>query len=66
MLDFLHLVGGGLLYLLSQITEYGAFYAVLLVYTICFMLALTNAVAFRQMSDPGKEFGFIRVLGTTG
>jgi nucleoside transporter len=68
VLGLLHLIGGGLLYLLSQITDYGAFYAVLLGYTICFMptLALTNAVAFRQMSDPGKEFGFIRVLGTIG
>jgi nucleoside transporter len=68
VLGLLHLIGGGLLYLLSQITDYGAFYAVLLGYTICFMptLALTNAVAFRQMSDPGKEFGFIRVLGSIG
>jgi nucleoside transporter len=29
-------------------------------------LALTNAIAFRQMEDPGKQFGPIRVLGTLG
>jgi nucleoside transporter len=29
-------------------------------------LALANSVAFRQMSDPSKEFASIRVLGTIG
>ena len=29
-------------------------------------LALTNSLAFRQMRDPAKEFGLIRVLGTAG
>jgi nucleoside transporter len=68
VLAILHLAGAALLYALSQISDYGTFYAVLLGYTICYMptLALTNAIAFRQMSDPSKEFGFIRVLGTIG
>ena len=29
-------------------------------------LALTNTIAFRQMSDPKLQFGSIRVLGTAG
>jgi hypothetical protein len=29
-------------------------------------LALTNSLAFRQMTDPKIEFGPIRVLGTLG
>jgi len=68
VLATLHLLGAALLYALSQISDYGTFYVVLLGYTICYMptLALTNAIAFRQMTDPSKEFGFIRVLGTIG
>ncbi|MES2733661.1 MAG: nucleoside permease [Bacteroidota bacterium] len=68
VLGTLHLIGGIMLYVVSQQTSFVSFYATLLAYTLCYMptLALTNAVAFRQMSDPGKEFGLIRVLGTTG
>jgi len=68
VLGTLHLIGGILLYITSQLNDFGPFYITLLAYTICFMptLALTNAIAFRQMEDPGKQFGPIRVLGTIG
>ncbi len=68
VLGVLHLIGGALLYATSQLQTFGLFYGVLLAYTICYMptLALTNAIAFRQMQDPGKQFGPIRVLGTIG
>jgi nucleoside transporter len=64
----LHLMGGGLLWWLSGITEPGAFFWVLLAYALCYMptLALANTVAFQQMQDPGKEFPGIRVMGTLG
>jgi nucleoside transporter len=68
VLGVLHLLGGLLLYATSQLDTFGPFYIVLLAYTLCYMptLALTNAIAFRQMQDPGKQFGPIRVLGTIG
>ena len=64
----LHLLGGILLFLASQQIAFSKIYALLLLYCLCFMptLALTNSLAFRQMSDPRLEFGPIRVLGTAG
>ena len=68
ILGVLHLVGGGVLYLASTQTAFGAFYAVLLVYALCYMptLALSNSISFHQMRDPEREFPPIRVLGTIG
>lgn len=68
VLGVMHLLGAGLLYYTSTITEPVLFFWVLLAYTLCYMptLSLVNAISFHQMSDPGKEFPAIRVLGTIG
>jgi nucleoside transporter len=68
ILAVLHLAGGVLLFYVSTLDRFGTFYPVLLIYTLCYMptLALANSLSFRQMSDPGKEFPGIRVLGTIG
>src|SRR3954468_8977576 len=68
ILGALHLIGGAVLYLASTQTTFGAFYGVLLVYTLCYMptLALSNSISFHQMTDPEREFPPIRVLGTIG
>jgi nucleoside transporter len=68
VLAALHLLGGILLFLASQQIAFSRIYPLLLLYCLCFMptLALTNSLAFRQMSDPKLEFGPIRVLGTAG
>jgi len=68
ILAALHIIGGGVLFYASTQTSFGPFYAVLLVYTLCYMptLALSNSLSFRQMTDPGREFPPIRVLGTIG
>jgi nucleoside transporter len=68
ILAALHVIGGGVLFVASTQTTFGAFYGVLLVYTLCYMptLALSNSLSFRQMNDPGREFPPIRVLGTIG
>jgi nucleoside transporter len=63
-----HLVGGVLLLAVARSTTFPAFYPLLLVYMILYMptLALVNAVAFRQLRDPSREFSSIRVWGTIG
>ena len=66
VLGTLHLVGGVLLYFLAGITEFSAFYPVMVAYTLCFMptIALTNSLSFHHMDDPSSEFPGVRVLGT--
>jgi nucleoside transporter len=68
ILGFLHLAGAVLMYLAATADSYGAFYPFILIYMILYMptLALVNSVAFRQMKDPSKEFGNIRLWGTIG
>src|SRR5437867_9541274 len=68
LLAALHGIGGVLLWFASTQKAFGPMYAVLLIYSLCYMptMALTNALAFRQMKDPKQDFGSIRVLGTAG
>ncbi|MEN9928326.1 MAG: hypothetical protein RLZZ231_247 [Bacteroidota bacterium] len=68
ILGVLHLLGAGLLYLLSTKTEFDSFYSLLLVYMILFMptLALVNSISLNQMTNAEKEFANIRVWGTIG
>src|SRR4030043_2248782 len=68
VMGVLHLLGGLLLFLASRVNTNAPFYWVILLYSLAYMptLALSNSVAFRQMSDPGKQFPFIRVFGTVG
>lgn len=68
ILGVLHLVGAVLLYQLYGAHDFSTFYPYVLAYMVIYMptLALVNAVAFRQMRDPGLEFSKIRVWGTVG
>jgi len=68
VLAVLHAVGAVLLWLAAGQTVFGPIYWLVLAYACLYMptLALTNALAFRQMKDPKTEFGPIRVLGTAG
>jgi len=68
ILGLLHFTGGFLLFYLSSQVNFNAFYPYLLTYMIIYMptLALVNAIAFKQMASPEKEFSAIRVWGTIG
>jgi len=68
ILGVLHLIGTGLMYMMSQTTDFSVFYPYVLSYMIAYMptLALVNSVAFNQMKNPSKDFPFIRVWGTVG
>ncbi|MEO5600163.1 MAG: nucleoside permease [Cyclobacteriaceae bacterium] len=68
IMGVLHLVGAFLLYFATQIQDNTIFYWIILFYSLLYMptIALSNSIAFHQMSDPGKMFPWIRVFGTVG
>jgi len=68
IMGVLHLLGALLLFFATRITDNNAFYWIILFYSLLYMptIALSNSVAFSQMSDPGKQFPWIRVFGTIG
>ncbi|HLU89876.1 MAG TPA: MFS transporter [Cyclobacteriaceae bacterium] len=68
VLGVLHLLGAVLMFLMFQSEDFAGFYPFVFGYMVIFMptLALVNSVSFDQMTDPGREFGAIRVWGTIG
>jgi nucleoside transporter len=68
VLGVLHIAGGVLMYTLYGAQDFRAFYPWLFAYMILYMptLALVNAVAFRQLTDPARRFSSVRVWGTIG
>ena len=68
ILAVLHLLGAALLFLAPHVSGNTPFYWVILLYSLLYMptIALTNSIAFYQMTDPGKQFPLIRVFGTIG
>ncbi len=68
ILGVLHLIGAVLMYQLANAASFSEFYPYVLGYMIAYMptLALVNSVSFNQLTDPSKQFSFIRVWGTVG
>lgn len=68
ILGMLHLSGAILMYFMYQSTDFAGFYPLVLTYMLLYMptLALVNSVSFNQMTDPAKQFSYVRVFGTIG
>ncbi len=67
IMGVLHLIGAALLFYATKVDNQ-SFYWIILGYSLLYMptIALSNSVAFAQMTDPGKQFPWIRVFGTLG
>ncbi|MBZ4190311.1 MFS transporter [Niabella beijingensis] len=68
VMGVLHLIGAGLLLMMYRAGNAAAIYPYVLFYFIGYMstLALTSSVAFRNLTDPKKQYPSIRIFGTIG
>jgi nucleoside transporter len=68
VMGILHLIGGAILYWSADVSTFSLLIFGLLLYNLTYMptLALVNAISFRQMEKPEKQFPNVRVWGTIG
>jgi len=68
VLAVLHAVGAVLLFAVTRVTSFSGVYVLMLGYCLCYFptMSLANALAFRNINDPAKQFPLIRVFGTLG
>jgi nucleoside transporter len=67
-LAFSHLIGGLAMLGLIYQTTYWPFFGLMLLHCFFYVptMSVTNAIAFANIQDAQKDFGFIRVWGTIG
>ena len=67
VLSALHLIGAVFLYLVTKTTNFGAVYALMFCYCLCYFptLALTASITLKNISD-ARRYPWIRVFGTLG
>ncbi len=63
-----HLIGGIAILLCGFVKGFAPFFFLMLVHCLLYVptISITNAIAFANMRDPGKEFGIVRMGGTFG
>ncbi|MET0243095.1 MAG: nucleoside permease [Flavitalea sp.] len=68
LMGVLHLLGAAALFFTTSISDNTTFYWIILIYSLLYTptIALSNSIAFSNISDPGKQFPTIRVFGTAG
>jgi nucleoside transporter len=68
IMGVLHIGGAVLLIAATLVGNSIVFIGVVFLYSLLYMptIALSNSIAFQQMTDPGKQFPWIRVFGTLG
>ncbi len=67
-LAFSHFVGGLAMVGLAFTREFWPFFGLMLVHCLLYVptISITNSIAFANMKDAQKEFGFVRMGGTIG
>src|ERR1700722_15846577 len=67
-LAFSHLIGGLAMLGLAFTKEFWPFFGLMLVHCLLYVptISITNSIAFANMKDAQKEFGFVRMGGTLG
>lgn len=71
LMGICHLLGAGLLYLMTQVTspdQYYTLFAITFAYSLVFnpTLSVINSLTFRNVPDGARDFPGLRVLGTIG
>lgn len=68
LLGSLHLMGAGLLFLLTQLHSFPPFMLVLMLYCITYAAGhgLTNTLTLHQSRNPAREFPIIMTMGSIG
>ena len=67
-LAFSHFVGGIALIATAYMKDFWPFFGCFLIYGLLFVptISVTNSLAFANLKDPAKDFGFVRMGGTIG
>ena len=68
LLGTLHLIGAGLLYLVTMQETFNAFYPLLILYTVSYMAGhgLTNTLTLHHAVNAEKEFPIVMMAGSVG
>jgi nucleoside transporter len=68
VLAVLYVLGAVCMVAVTRVTSFAAVYALILGFCLCYFptIALTNSITMQQVSDAGRDFPPIRMMGTAG